>query len=138
MKGSFKIIPSENCILKAKCDILNVGRAILLVNEVTVAAAIHKNRNILIDLRDARIQLDMGELIQIAAECGMRLCNFKNKIAVLIPPDEPRPKAAKRFRACMEVQRFQYQHFEQYEDAINWFSESSSYNCDYEIIPADI
>jgi hypothetical protein len=64
--------------------------------------------------------------------------DFKNKITVLVPPDESRPETAERFRTCMEVQRFQYQPWEQYEAAITWFSESPPQNRDYAIIPADI
>ncbi|MGD9290441.1 MAG: hypothetical protein PVG74_22670 [Desulfobacterales bacterium] len=99
IEGSPKISPSGKGILKAKLDALDDGCAVLLVNEVAVVAAIHKNPNILLELRDDRIQLDMGGCIQIAAGCGMCLCDFKNKIAVLIPPDETRSEAAERFQA---------------------------------------
>ena len=57
-------------------------------------------------------------------EFGSYVSSFKNKIANIIPDDPERMKIASRFKACMDIQGFEYEIFTDYESAIEWLSQT--------------
>jgi hypothetical protein len=50
------------------------------------------------------------------------LIDFNCKIAFVIPNTKQRKEVAKIFKVCMEAQGFEFRHFFDYEEAIEWLS----------------
>jgi len=114
-----------DCIKKTAAGRLDHNRSINLIHELSVAVNNHKDQNILVDLREADVQTETGDLMTFAAECAKYKSGFDNKIAVLIPDTEERIETAKRFKVCMDVQGFEFKQFTGYDEAMTWLSEES-------------
>ena len=80
----------------------------------------HQDHNIRLDLRDTDTAMDMVGVMDIAAEFGKYRGVFQNKIAVHIPDNEQRAAFAKQVKACMDLQGFQFDHFFDFEAAMDW------------------
>ncbi|MBW2228043.1 MAG: hypothetical protein JRG99_12200 [Deltaproteobacteria bacterium] len=61
--------------------------------------------------------------MEVAREFGSSVSSFKNKIANIVPDDHERMVIAHRFKACMDMQGFEWEIFTDYEGAIEWLSE---------------
>ena len=108
------------CIQKTEAGELDCTQSISLIHELATAIQIHKDQDILVDLRDANVQTDIQDLMAFAEECAKFKLHFDKKIAILIPNTEERIEAAKRFRSCMDVQGFRLKQFFEYDAAIEW------------------
>jgi hypothetical protein len=62
--------------------------------------------------------------MKVALEFGSYASSFKNKIANIVPDDSERLIIANRFKACMDIQGFEYEIFTDYESAIEWLSQT--------------
>jgi hypothetical protein len=94
-----------------------------------MAAGLHTDHNILIDLRETTVSApSIEDIMKIALEFGTYVPSFKNKIANLIPDDPERMIIANRFKACMDIQGFEYEIFTDYESAIEWLSKTEDIN----------
>ena len=111
---------AETFIQKKKNGTLNRRESLRLANEMSLLATINNNRPILLDIKETDIQVDMHSLVEAAAECGLRMIDFPEKIAVVLPQCEDKQNQAERFKACMRVQAFLYEHFYSREEAIRW------------------
>jgi len=102
---------------------LDVERSCKLVRELSTAADFHRNHHILVDLRETEVVAsDMSDLMDVAAEFIRFKESFQNKIAVLIPDSELRLMIAKRFKALMDLQGFQFKQFTDFEAGFEWLS----------------
>ena len=93
-----------------------------MVHELTVAAIKYNRHNILADIADADIRLERKDVIKVAAECGVLLSGFRFKIAAVYPTCKQHMDYTECFKKCMEMQRFRYEHFFDYAEAIEWLS----------------
>ena len=64
------------------------------------------------------------DILEVAREFGSSVSSFKNKMANIVPDDHERMVIAHRFKACMDMQGFEYEIFNNYESAIEWLSET--------------
>ena len=62
--------------------------------------------------------------MKVALEFGSYVSSFKNKITNIIPDDPEHMIIATRFKACMDIQGFEYEFFTDYESAIEWLSQT--------------
>jgi len=120
--SDIKIYKIGDFIKKTASGAIDRNLSIGIVHELSIAANYHENHNIMLDLRETDLIANMGDLIQIALEFTRHKEIFKNKIAVLIPDTEERRELAKHFKACMDIQGFEYQQFTDFESAIEWLS----------------
>jgi len=125
MTTNIKIDKDKKIIQRTVAGGLYTDRAIELVQELSMAANLHRGYNILLDLRDTVTVPEMYDLMAITSACSRLRNNFNNKIAFLIPNTEERVRFAKLFRACMEAQSFQLKHFFDRKTAMEWLSEEA-------------
>ena len=105
---------------------IDLDRSRDLIREVASAAAYYDDHNILFDLRDTVVKAaSMSDLLQLAMDVALYKSLFRNKIASVIPDDGARLMIAENFKACLDIQGFEYNYFTDFEAAIEWLSETS-------------
>jgi len=125
MLSGIKIYKVKNFIRKTETGKIDLERSKKMVRELAIAAGAHTDYNILIDLRETTVSAaSMEDIMKIALEFGTYISSFKNKIANIIPDDPKRMIIANRFKACMDIQGFEYEIFTDYESAIEWLSKT--------------
>jgi hypothetical protein len=123
MPSSVKIYRVGDFIRKTESGKLDLDRSISIVRELAAKASYHKEHNIMLDLRETDLNVNLGDLIHVSLEFASYKEVFNNKIAVLIPNTEKRRQIAKRFKACMDIQGFEFRQFIDFESAIEWLSD---------------
>jgi hypothetical protein len=104
---------------------LDYEDSVKIIHRLAEAAFFHKDHNILIDLRETDVEwISMNELLKLTLEFTKLEVDFKNRLANLIPDNEKRIAIAAQFKACMDIRGFEYEVFTDYEEAIEWLSES--------------
>jgi len=126
MLSGIKIYKVNDFIRKTESGNIDLERSRKIVRELAMAAGLHTNHNILIDLRETTVSADASieDIMKVALEFGSYASSFKNKIANIIPDDPKRMVIANRFKACMDIQGFEYELFTDYESAIEWLSKT--------------
>jgi hypothetical protein len=129
MLSGIKIYKVKDFIRKTETGTIDLERSIKIVREAAMTAGAHTDHNILIDLRETTVSVaSIEDIMKIALEFGSHVSSFKNKIANLIPDDKKRMLIANRFKACMNIQGFEYDIFTDYESAIEWLSKTADIN----------
>ena len=126
MLSGIKIYKIKDFIRKTETGNIDFERSKKIVKELAMAAGLHMGHNILVDLRETTISTaaSIEDIMKIALEFGNYVSSFKNKIANIVPDDPERMKIASRFKACMDIQGFEYEIFTDYESAIEWLSQT--------------
>jgi len=125
MLSGIKIYNIKDFIRKTETGKIDLERSKKMVRELAIAAGAHTDYNILIDLRETTVSAArMEDIMKTALEFGTYISSFKNKIANIIPDDPKRMIIANRFKACMDIQGFEYEIFTDYESAIEWLSKT--------------
>lgn len=122
MPSNVKVYKIGDFIRKTASGAIDRDLSIGIVHELSIAANYHADHNIMLDLRKTDLNADMGDLIQISLEFARHKAIFQNKIAVIIPDTEERRELARQFKACMDIQGFEYHHFTDFESAIEWLA----------------
>ena len=122
MPSNIKIYKIGDFIRKTASGTIDRDRSVAIVHELSIAANYHADHNIMLDFRETDLKADTGDLIDIALEFARHKAIFKNKIAVTIPDTEERRELARQFKACMDLQGFEYQYFMDFEAAIEWLA----------------
>lgn len=79
---------------------------------------------ILIDFRNARTDLTMGDIYYLAAELDKNRALSREKVALLVTPEQKWDQA-KFFELCAVNRGLNVSAFNSYEDAISWLFPSS-------------
>jgi hypothetical protein len=126
MLSGIKIYKINDFIRKTETGNIDLERSKKIVRELAMAAGLHANHNILVDLRETTVSAaaSIEDTMKVALEFGTYISSFKNKIANIIPDDPKRMIIANRFKACMDIQGFEYELFTDYESAIEWLSKT--------------
>ena len=125
MLSGIKIYKVKDFIRKTETGKIDLERSKKIVRELAIAAGAHADHNILIDLRETTVSAaSMEDIMKIALEFGTYISSFKNKIANIISDNPKRMIIANRFKACMDIQGFEYEIFTDYESAIEWLSKT--------------
>ena len=125
MLSGIKIYKVKDFIRKTESGNIDLERSKKIVRELANTANSHTDHNILIDLRETTVSVpSIEDIMKIALEFGTYISSFKNKIANIIPDDQKRLIIANRFKACMDIQGFEYEIFTDYESAIEWLSKT--------------
>jgi hypothetical protein len=126
MLSGIKIYKIKDFIRKTETGDIDFERSKKIVRELAMAAGLHTGHNILVDLRETTISTaaSIEDIMKIALEFGSFVSSFKNKIANIVTDDPERMKIASRFKACMDIQGFEYEIFTDYESAIEWLSQT--------------
>jgi hypothetical protein len=126
MLSGIKVYKVKDFIRKTETGDIDLKRSKQIVRELAMAAGSHTDNNILIDLRETTVSAaeSIEDIMKIALEFGSYVSSFKNKIANIIPDDPERMTIATRFKACMDIQGFEYEVFTDYESAIEWLSKT--------------
>ena len=122
MAGQIKTYKINDFVKYTETGKLDFERSASIIHELSIAADHHKEHDILLDFRETVADVDMSDVMKVAAEFGRYRNVFQNKIAVLIPNSEHRLEIAKQVRACMDLQGFQFNQFTDFEAAIEWLS----------------
>ena len=105
---------------------LDYDESVKLIRKLAKAAAYHEGHNILIDLRDTEVEwANLNEILKLTLEFTKLEVEFKNKLASIIPDNERRIAIAAQFKACMDIRGFDYEVFTDFEEAIEWLSETT-------------
>jgi hypothetical protein len=126
MLSGIKVYKVKDFIRKTETGNIDLKRSKQIVRELAMVAGSHTDNNILIDLRETTVSAaeSIEDIMKIALEFGSYVSSFKNKIANIIPDDPERMTIATRFKACMDIQGFEYEVFNDYESAIEWLSQT--------------
>ncbi len=126
MLSGIKVYKVKDFIRKTETGNIDLERSKKIVRELAMAAGSHADHNILIDLRETTVSAaaSIEDIMKVALEFGSYVSSFKNKIANIIPDDPERMEIANRFKACMDIQGFEYEIFTDYESAIEWLSQT--------------
>ena len=117
-----KIDQGKKIIERTVSGGLYTERSLKLVRELALAVNTYKGYNVLMDTRGTETKPEMLDLMQIASECAKLRSDFNRKIAFLIPITEARVRFARRFKACMEAQGFEFRQFFDRANAVAWLS----------------
>ena len=125
MVSGIKIYNVKDFIRKTETGNIDLKRSKQIVRDLANAAGSHTDHNLLIDMRETTISVSsIEDVMKVALEFGSYVSSFKNKIANIVPDDHERMLIANRFKACMDIQGFEYEIFTDYESAIEWLSET--------------
>ena len=125
MLSGIKVYKIKDFIRDTETGNIDLKRSKQIVRELAITADSHIDHNILIDLRETTVSVpSIEDIMKIALEFGTYISSFKNKIANIIPDDQKRMIIANRFKACMDIQGFEYEIFTDYESAIEWLSKT--------------
>ena len=125
MLSGIKVYKVKDFIRKTETGKINLKRSKQIIRDLATAAGSRADHNILVDLRETTVTVEsIEDIMKVALEFGSYVSSFKNKIANIIPDDPKRMKIASRFKACLDVQGFQYEVFTDYESAIEWLSQT--------------
>jgi hypothetical protein len=122
MGTKIKIDNSQKIIKRAVTGVLHTDRAIKLVRELSLAAELQNDYDILMDLRESVTAPEMTDLMAIMSAWSRLAGGFDNKIAVIFPKNEEHTRFAQLFRACMEAQGFDFRQLFDYDTAIEWLT----------------
>jgi hypothetical protein len=126
MSSEIKIYKIRDFIRKPATGEIDFDRSMKIVRDLATAATFHADHNILIDLRETTVTTkSMSDILNVAVEIARYKSVFKNKIANVIPDDEKRLSIANQFKACLDIKGFQYDFFTDFEDAIEWLSDTT-------------
>lgn len=125
MLSGIKVYRVSDFIRKTETGNIDLKRSEQIVRELADAVASHTDHNILIDLRDTTVSdANILDILKISLKFKSYIPSFKNKIANIVPDDHERMIIAHRFKACMDIQGFEYEIFTDFESAIEWLSET--------------
>ncbi|MBU0768901.1 MAG: hypothetical protein KJ687_07410 [Proteobacteria bacterium] len=125
MLSGIKVYKVKDFIRKTETGNIDLERSKKIVRELAMAAGSHADHNILIDLRETTVSASsIEDIMKVVLEFGSYVSSFKNKIANIVPDDPERMSIAYRFKACMDIQGFEYEIFTDYESAIEWLSQT--------------
>ncbi len=131
MNSEVKVYKIKDLIRINKKGTIDLDRSIRTVHELAATAAFHADCNILVDSRDTVvIGANLKDIFKLTLELVRFKSIFKNKIANVIPDDVERISIAKKFKACMDIKDFEYKYFTNFEDAIEWLSDTTVLNKD--------
>ena len=124
MVSGIKVYNVKDFVRTTQTGNIDLKRSKQLVRELVKVAGSHADHNILIDLRETTVSVsNIVDILEVAREFGSSVSSFKNKIANIVPDDHERMVIAHRFKACMDMQGFEWEIFTDYEGAIEWLSE---------------
>ena len=125
MVSGIKVYNVKDFVRTTQTGNIDLKRSKQLVRELVKVAGSHSDHNILIDLRETTVSVsNIVDILEVAREFGSSVSSFKNKIANIVPDDHERMVIAHRFKACMDIQGFEYEIFTDYESAIEWLSKT--------------
>ena len=125
MLSGIKAYKVKDFIRTTQTGNIDTKRSKEIVRELVKVAGSHSDHNILIDLRETTVSVsNIVDILEVAREFGSSVSSFKNKIANIVPDDHERMVIAHRFKACMDMQGFEWEIFTDYEGAIEWLSET--------------
>jgi hypothetical protein len=125
MLSGIKVYNVKDFVRKTQTGNIDLKRSKEMVIELANVAGSYVNHNILIDLRETTVSVsNILDILEVALEFGSSVSSFKNKIANIVPDDHERMVLAHRFKACMDMQGFEWEIFTDYESAIEWLSET--------------
>jgi hypothetical protein len=125
MVSGIKVYKVKDFIRTTQTGNVDIKRSKEIVRELANAAGSHADHNILIDMRETSVSVsNIVDVLEVAREFGSSVSSFKNKMANIVPDDHERMVIAHRFKACMDMQGFEYEIFNDYESAIEWLSET--------------
>jgi hypothetical protein len=112
----------QKIIKRAVSGVLHTDRAIKLIRELSMAAKLQKDYDILIDLRASVTAPEMTDLMAIMSAWSRLANDFNNKIAVIFPKDEEHTRFNQTFKTCMKVQGFEFRQLSDYDTAVEWLT----------------
>lgn len=123
MATEIKIDNDQKIIKRVVSGVLHTDRAIKLIRELSEAAKMQKDYDILMDLRESVTAPEMTDLMAIMSAWSRLANNFNNKIAVILSIDEEHTRFNQTFKTCMKVQGFEFRQLSDYDTAIAWLTE---------------
>jgi hypothetical protein len=125
MVSGIKVYKVKDFVRTTQTGNIDIKRSKEIVIDLANAAGSHADHNILIDMRETTVSVsNIVDILEVAREFGSSVSSFKNKIANIVPDDHERMVIAHRFKACMDMQGFEWEIFTDYESAIEWLSET--------------
>jgi len=117
-----KIGKDLKIIKRTSSGVLQTDQAVEPVRELSMAAKLQRGNNFLLDLRGTVIGPEMIDSMATTSGFSTRLSISDDKIALIITCAEGSFRFAKRFKACLAAQGFDFNHFYSYDTAVEWLS----------------
>ena len=126
MKTEINIYNIKDFVRKNVSGELDLDKSMDLARQFASIASLRPDHNILIDMRDTTVSsVSITDVMIITLEIANHIPDFKNKIANVIPNNEERLRIARQFHSCLILKGFSYEVFTNFENAIEWLSDTS-------------
>ena len=124
--SGIKVYKVKDFIRNTETGNIDLKRSKQIARDLAKASRSRPNHNILVDLRETTVSPaeSIDDIMEVVFEFESHVSPFKNKIANIVPGDPERMIIATRFKACMDIQGFEYEVFTDYESAIEWLSQT--------------
>jgi len=122
MTTKIKTDNDQKIIKRLVSGVLHTDRAIKLVRELSIAAELQKDYDILIDLRESVTAPEMTDLMAIMSAWSRLADDFDNKIAIVFRKDQEHTRFAQLFKTCMEARGFKFRQLFDYDTAVEWLT----------------
>jgi hypothetical protein len=123
MTAPYCIYKVKDFLRRTEKGEINIQKSLNTVAELAIASELHKDVNILVDLRETETTLNFGDVLKVVLEFAYYKDCFQNKIAAVIPEDPERIKRGELFKTGMKAKGFLFDYFTDFEKAIEWLSE---------------
>ena len=129
MNTEIKFYNIKDFVRKNVSGEFDLDKSIELARKIAGVALLNANHNVLLDMRDTTISsMSIIDAMKVSLEIAGYIPDFKNKIANVIPDDDERLRTARQFQSCMILKGFTYEVFTDFEEAIEWLSETYETN----------
>lgn len=112
-------------VRRTESGLLDRDGSIALARHLAEVALASKDAHILVDLRDAQVDISSSDLMVIAAEFVIALKDGAPKTAFIQSEHRLDDSRAEFLRACLQLRNVKAEFFDSFEGAIEWLAEVS-------------
>ncbi len=120
MPSDVRIIHAHEFLRATPEGQLDLDQTKKVLLEIGLASAPSNDYDVLVDTRDAHVEMDVGDLWDLAAELQRYRQAFSRKTAVLVTPKQS--DYAGFFAVCAQERGFELSAFTQLGDAMEWLT----------------
>ena len=125
MQTGLKKSYEKDLIQRVDSGEIDLKRMMRIIDEISAESLMKPNQHILLDFRGTKIAIfNMNAILMVTSKFTQMMPMFKNKIAMLIPNDPYRIAVEEKLQACMILNDINYKFFCEYEEAIEWLSDT--------------
>lgn len=124
MAINIRIIHAHDFVCVSASGTFNLVASKQALIEIASVPLPSEDFELILDTREAKIEMSLTNLFDLASELSRLRKTFSRKMAILCPPD--RFDHADFFALCARVREFPVRIFVSFEDAIEWLKSDNA------------